>query len=57
MGVSFLFFWPNFCVPADQSNEPILSLKFFFETMLSSESLEPLIGFLAYLEPKLCHKN
>jgi len=27
-------------------------LKFFLETRLSSESLEPLIGFLAYLEPK-----
>jgi len=27
------------------------------ETKLSTESLEPLIGFLAYLEPKLCHKN
>jgi len=32
-------------------------LKFFFETRLSSESSEPLIGFLAYLDPKLCHKN
>jgi len=31
--------------------------SFFFKTRLSSESLEPLIGFLAYLEPKLCHKK
>jgi len=30
---------------------------FFVETRLSSESLEPLIGFLAYLEAKLFHKN
>jgi len=26
-------------------------------TRLSSESFEPLVGFLAYLEPKLCHKK
>jgi len=29
----------------------------FFETRLSSETLEPLIGFLPYLEPELCHKK
>jgi len=29
----------------------------FVETRLSYGSLEPLIDFLAYLEPKLCHKN
>jgi len=40
-----------------QYNGPIFSLKFFFETRLSSESSEPLIGFLTYLEPKLWHKN
>jgi len=27
------------------------------ETRLSSEAVEPLIGFLAYLEPKLWIKN
>ena len=27
------------------------------KTRLSYESLEPLIGFLAYLDEKLCHKN
>jgi len=27
------------------------------ETWLSCEFLEPLTGFLAYLDPKLCHKN
>jgi len=31
--------------------------QIFFETGLSYESLEPLIGFLAYLDEKLCHKN
>jgi len=30
---------------------------FFYETRISYESLEPLIGFLAYLDEKLCHKN
>jgi len=29
----------------------------FVETRLSYESLEPLIGFLAYLDQKLCHKK
>ena len=29
----------------------------FFKSRLSSESLEPLIGLLAYLEPKLWLKN
>ena len=29
----------------------------FLETWLSYEPLEPLIGFLAYLDPKLCHKK
>jgi len=43
--------------PGRQSNGPILGLKFFLETRLSSESLEPLIDFLAYLGPKLCHKK
>jgi len=42
---------------SQQSNEPIFSLKISLETRLSSESLEPLIGFLAYLEPKLWIKN
>jgi len=57
MGVSFSFFWPTLRGPGRQSNEAISSLKFLFETRLPSESLEPLIGFLTYLEPKLCHRN
>jgi len=31
--------------------------KYFYETRLSYEYSEPLIGFLAYLDEKLCHKN
>ena len=31
--------------------------SFFFKTGLSSESLQPLIGFLVYLDPKLCHQK
>jgi len=31
--------------------------KYFYETRLSYESLEPLIGFLAYLDEKLCQKK
>ena len=55
--MGFLFFWPTFCGPGCQSNEPIFLLKFFVKTRLSSEFLEHFIGFLPYLEPKLCHKK
>ena len=44
-------------MPGRELNEPFFVLKFCLETRLSSESLEPLIGFLAYLEPKLWLKN
>jgi len=57
MGVSFSFYWPSLGGPRRQSNGPIVSLKFFLETRLSYESLEPLIDFLAYLDQKLCHTN
>jgi len=33
------------------------SAQVLLETRLSYESLEPLIDFVAYLEPKSCHKN
>jgi len=56
-GCHFRFFWPTLRGPGRQSNEQLFSLKFLFETRLSSESLELLIWFLTYLDPKLCHKN
>jgi len=31
--------------------------RVLFETRLSPKSLETLIGFLAHLNPKLCHKT
>jgi len=57
VGLSFSFFWPTLRGPGRQSNEQLFSLKFLFETRLSSESLKLLIWFLTYLDPKLCHKN
>jgi len=57
VGVSFSFYWPSLCSPRCQSNGPIASFKFFVETRLSYESLEPLIDFLAYLDEKLSHTN
>ena len=39
------------------SNGPTFWPKYFYETRLSHESLEPLIGFLTYLDEKLCQKN
>jgi len=43
--------------PGRPSNGPTFWPKYFYETRLSFESLEPLIGFLAYLDEKLCHKS
>ena len=44
-------------LPGRPSNGPTFLPKYCLETRLSYESLEPLIGFLAYLDEKLCHKN
>ena len=43
--------------PISISNMPFFWLKFFLESRISSESLEPFIGLLAYLDPKLWLKN
>jgi len=43
--------------PGRQLNEPFFGLSFFLESRLSSESLEPFIGFLVYLDAKLWLKN
>ena len=56
-GCVFAFLWPTLHVPGRPSNGPTFWPKYFYETRLSHESLEPLIGFLAYLDEKLCHKN
>ena len=53
----FFPFWRNLPGSGRQTNELIFWLKVFFESRLSIGSLEPLIGFLAYLEPKLWLKN
>jgi len=37
--------------------KPIEWPKYFLETRLSYEFLDPLIGFLAYLDQKLCQKK
>jgi len=51
------FLWPNLPGPGRPSNGPTFWPKYVLETRLSYEFLEPLIGFLAYLDQKLCHKN
>jgi len=56
----FLYFYGLLCTALDAhliSKGPTFSSKYFYETRLSHESLEPLIDFLAYLDEKLCHKN
>jgi len=50
-------FWAYFTRPWMPIQWANFFAQVFVETRLSSESLEPLIGFLAYLEPKLCHKT
>ena len=57
-GGVFAFLWPTIPGPGRLSNMPTFwRPKYVYETRLSQESLEPLIGFLAYLDGKLCHKN
>ena len=56
-GGVFAFLWPTLRGPGRPSNGPTLWPKSFYATRLSYESLEPLIGFLAYLDEKLCHKT
>jgi len=56
-GGVFAFLWPTLPGPRHPSNGPMFWPKHFYETRLSHESLEPLTGFLAYLDKKLCHKN
>jgi len=45
-----------YSITIDDYNYPI-SAQVFLETKLPSESLGPLIDFLAYLDPKLWLKN
>ena len=56
-GGVFAFLWPTLPGPGRPSNWPTFCPKYFYETRLSYEYSEPLIGFLAYLDEKLCHKN
>jgi len=56
-GLTFAFIWPTLGGSGSQSKEPFFSLKFTFKTRLSSESLEALIGFPAFLEAKWWHKK
>jgi len=55
-GDMFSSFWPRLPSPRYQPRA-IFWLKHFLESRLSSKSLEPLIGLLAYLELKLWVKN
>jgi len=53
----FLPFWISLPGPGRQATESFFWLKLFLETRLSSESLESLIDFLAYLETEPWHKT
>jgi len=57
IGGVFAFLWPTLPCPGRPSNRPTFWPKYVYETRLSYESLEPLIGILAYLDEKLCHKK
>jgi len=52
-GVGFRPFWQRFLGLGHQPLDGIFWLKFLLETRLQSESVEPLIGFLAFLVQKL----
>jgi len=52
-GHVFAILWLRLLGPGRQPNGPFLCLNALFESRLSFEFLEPLIGFLASLEQKL----
>jgi len=56
-GSVLAFLWPTLRGPGRPWNGPTFWPKYFLEIRLSYEFLEPLIGFLAYLDQKLYHKN
>ena len=56
-GDVFAFLWPTLTGPGRQLNGPTFSIEYFYETRISHETLEPLIGFLAYLDQNVCYKN
>jgi len=57
MGACLCHFMTEVTWPWVSIQQAIFWLKLFLESRLSSESLEPLIGLLAYLEPKLWPKD
>ena len=52
-----VFLWPALPGPGRPLNGPTFWPKYFVETTLSYEFLEPLVAFLAYLNQKSCHKK
>jgi len=50
-------FLAKYTVSWAPTQRAVFLIHVFLETMLISSSLEPLIGFVAYLEPKLWNKN
>ena len=57
MGCDFLANFTRPRAPIQWANFLAQVVQVCLETRLSSESLEPLIGLLIYLETKLCPKN
>jgi len=53
----FRFLWPTLHGPRRPSIGPTFWPKYFYETKLSHESLEPLIDFLAYLDKNCATKT
>jgi len=49
--------WLTLPGPGHQPKRLVFWIKFFLESRLSSGSLDPLIDFVIYLEPKLWSKN
>jgi len=57
MGSCFRDFMADVTWPWAPTQEAIFLDQVFLESRLSSGSLDPLIDFVIYLEPKLCSKN
>jgi len=57
VGVFSRFYGVYLPGPGRPSNGPTFWPKYFYETRLFYESLDPLIGLLTYLDEELCHNN
>ena len=57
LGQVFAHIWPRLAGPGRQPKQPFFGSSFYWNYRPQSESLEPLIGFPAFLKPKVWLNN